>query len=223
MNDSLDLHQQLDEAPWLGATTAAKGSLIMASAATLLVVALTIVADVPPILQADLTCMVVIAGGVSLGGYGYASARRGFSLLAPTLWSAVLDVRDGWEVLVARLLGGAGYCLAGFGNLPNFLAFVTIHDLRALRVESLAAVIRMTDVRDLAMLVQVHNDVLDGLEKLVRSRLLALSALRGLRRACNAQAPTWSEYRNARDRMTSVLRHLAHHGELPELENAIPR
>lgn len=157
-----------------------------------------------------------------LASLGVRTPRHGASLEASTAWRALLDLRDDAVAMAARLARHPISRLLGLGRRSHHLAWVTVHDLVALSVESLAMVLEQIDVRDLVMVMRVHEDVLESLEKLVRSRLLSAASLRDLRRECEAVPLCWCGYREARERVTRVLRQMVDLGALPELETGKP-
>lgn len=165
--------------------------------------------------QCAWTCAFLAALGVS-------TALHGAPKVASTACCAMLDVRDGVAAMAARVASHPICRSLGLGGQSRRLARVTIHDLGILGVESLAAVLEHIDVRDLAMVLPVHEDLFERLEKLVRSRLLSAATLRDLRRGCEGVPPSWRGYREARDRVTRVIRDRVGLGLLPELATVKP-
>lgn len=208
--------------PWLGVAQAAAGILVVASAAMLLLGIVMSVPHRPDTLAGRMTCGLSAAVAVCMAWFGVTTARDGMKMLAPSVWRALLDLRDGLGILVVPIVRDAGGGSARFEGPPRFLAPATIYDLRYLRVGSLAAVIETIDAHDLAILLCLHDDLFALLEKLVRSRLFSAAALRCLREHCKTLTPCWREYRDARDRLTRVVWLLGNAGVLPERMMAKP-
>lgn len=222
MNDSMDLDQEIPETPWLGAALVAAGALCVASAAVMLVLVFDGVASAIRSPLAGVLGGLLSAALVRLGAYGVKTCRRGVSMVAPWTWRVLLDARDRLLMLAARFLGDESYRRAGLDHLPRPFATVTLHDLGQLGPRSLVVVLRLVDVRDLALLLRVHKEFFGLLDTLVTNGMFSPESLQCLRNDMSAVDARWADYRDTRDQVTHIIRQLVHLNELPELVTAKP-